>query len=296
MARLNGKAHPTGSDPAGSDPAGADPKGKTNGTEKPVQASGKLTIPARRQVKTAGEAGTTSILLATPSYRDSFCSDYVNSLMALSRWTQHQGIGLRTHFFNYADIAATRNILLTQFWHGPAQATHLLFVDDDMGFPRQLVTDALALDEDVVGAFYSKRQVDLAKLHAAGGVGFETAKARAAGFVGKQARVSQTRGRFVTADYVGTGFMLIRRSAIARLIEAQPKLVSPNRYNGVFGDQKHPSWITAFDRIRIKGVEYSEDYAFCLRWRQAGGQIWAARDAVLPHNGQIRVTARHDAL
>src|SRR5258705_2305761 len=33
--------------------------------------------------------------------------------------------------------------------------------------------------------------------------------------------------------------------------------------------------IRAFDPVAVDGARLSEDFSFCHRWRQCGGQIWA---------------------
>ncbi len=250
----------------------------TPGTPKVV--SGQLKMPARKP-----RSQTTKILLATPSYGDNFCGAYVSSVIQLSSWAARNDVGLATSFLNYADIAATRNILLSKFLFEHPSATHLLFVDDDMGFPVKLLSDALALKADLVGALYPKRRIDLKKLHAAGQQPFDKALAQANDFVGRISRVSQARGRFVSADYIGTGFMLLSRSGLNTFLDRMPELRSEKRYSGIFPDWPHPHFLTAFDRLSVNDQEYSEDFAFCHRWRKAGLQIWAARDGDLTHTG-----------
>ncbi|WP_319825665.1 hypothetical protein [Thalassovita sp.] len=257
-----------------------------SGTSKVIK--GQIKMPTRPK-----QQPETKILLATPSYGDSFCGNYVSSVIQLSTWAALNNVGLATSFLNYADIAATRNILLSKFLFEHPTATHLLFVDDDMGFPVKLVADALALKADLVGALYPKRRIDLKKLHAAGQEPFDKALAQANDFVGRVARVSQTRGRFMTADYIGTGFMLLSRSGLNTFLDRMPELRSEKRYAGVLPDWPYPHFLTAFDRLSVDDQEFSEDFAFCYRWRNAGLPIWAARDGELTHTGTQVFDARH---
>lgn len=256
-----------------------------------LQASGQISV-----ARPAKPEGQPSIFLAVPSYKDSFCGDFVASLMGLTIWAQKTGTRLKLQMFNYADISATRNILLSMFYYGQTDFTHLLFIDDDMGFDTKLLVDSLALEQDVVGAFYPKRSVDLRGLHSGADRDFDTAYANSTGFVGQKSKVSFKKGRFVTADYVGTGFMLLRRSGIDNLIKKMPGIVQEKRYDGVLGEQRLSKYLIAFDRTLVNGREYSEDYAFCLRHRKAGGKVWAAEDASLTHVGQIKVNSRFDKM
>ncbi|MEL7167347.1 MAG: hypothetical protein AAGL96_17925 [Pseudomonadota bacterium] len=244
---------------------------------------------------TTGDPGAPrSILLATPSYGDSFCGDFVHGLQNLARWTERSGIGFNTLFMDYADIVASRNILTTLFLFEETAYTHLLFIDDDMGFSHTLVADALAFDPGLCGAFYPRRRVDMAKLHAGGDKPFETALARATQFVGEATPDPKHHGRFQTAHRIGTGFMLLSRGALQDFINKRPDLIHPSRYDNVVGRSVEKGWLTLFDRIEENGFESSEDYAFCARWRDAGGEIWAARDAGLTHMGRMQFSSRWD--
>lgn len=242
-----------------------------------------------------GNADTrVAILLATPSYGDSFCGDYVHSVQKLGRWVQSNGHELKTLFLDYADIVAARNILTSLFLFSETDYTHLLFVDDDMGFSVDLVADAIAFDPGLCGAFYPKRRVDLAKLHGSGDTPFTQALAQSVGFIGEPEEPPRQNGRFVTARRIGTGFMLLSRPALADFVARSPELVHPTRYDRVLSPRPEQGWLTIFDRKIDQGIESSEDIAFCDRWRAAGGDIWAARDGALSHTGKIRLTSRYD--
>ncbi|MEM6759221.1 MAG: hypothetical protein AAF601_07045 [Pseudomonadota bacterium] len=235
-----------------------------------------------------------SILLATPSYGDSFCGDFVHGVQNLARWAERSGIGFNTLFMDYADIVASRNILTTLFLFEELSHTHLLFIDDDMGFSYDLVADTLAFDPGLCGAFYPRRRVDMAKLHAGSDKPYETALAQATQFVGDPKPDPKHHGRFQTVHRIGTGFMLLSRVALQAFIDKRPDLIHPSRYDNVVGRRMEKGWLTLFDRIEENGFESSEDYAFCARWRDTGGEIWAARDAGLTHMGRMQVSSRWD--
>jgi hypothetical protein len=98
---------------------------------------------------------------------------------------------------------------------------------------------------------------------------------------GAQAR----RGDFVAADYAGTGFMLISRRAITRMIEAYPDLHFSTAHVPLDVD---PSLLYALFDTAIDPVSHhylSEDYTFCARWRAMGGQIWLDTQSALIHAG-----------
>ena len=97
----------------------------------------------------------------------------------------------------------------------------------------------------------------------------------------------ETRNGFAKVGYAGTGFLMIRRAVLERMCAHYPQLrfardhsadaatASPNRY-------------ALFDcMIDEKGTYLSEDFAFCRRWTDMGGEIWADLSSRLEHVGPM---------
>lgn len=80
----------------------------------------------------------------------------------------------------------------------------------------------------------------------------------------------------VSVDYAGTGFMMIDRSVFEGL-----KRVVPEYEEGQVG----PCWAFFQDPIE-DGIHLSEDYAFCKRFREMGGEILCHPGVSLKHWGQ----------
>jgi hypothetical protein len=51
--------------------------------------------------------------------------------------------------------------------------------------------------------------------------------------------------------------------------------------------------IRAFDPLFVDKTRLSEDFSFCHRWRQCGGQIWANTAHQITHAGLHRFKARY---
>src|ERR1700721_2589437 len=96
------------------------------------------------------------IMIATPAYGEGFYTPYVSSMRSLTRGVQKRGNDFAFNAISYSEIAESRNFLLTH-WYDKTDASHLLFVDADMGFPSALITDMLDLGKPLVGAVYPKR-------------------------------------------------------------------------------------------------------------------------------------------
>src|SRR5262245_51620473 len=167
------------------------------------------------------------LAVATPAFGEMFYTPYVQSLLRLQRALERRNWTMRHMAISYAYVGEARNALMTH-WYDKGDATHLLFVDADMGFEPQLIFDMIELDKPVVGVIYTKRQIDLKRLtvSAAKGEKADVAIARAHDFI-----VRPLRGRpprrvkgFMEVAACGTGIMLIQRAAIATMLNALPEL------------------------------------------------------------------------
>jgi len=89
------------------------------------------------------------LMIATPAYGEIFYAPYVQSVLLLARLAHKDKWDFMFESISYAEVSEARNYLVTRFFD-KTDATHLLFVDADMGFPARLVTDMLAIGKPVV--------------------------------------------------------------------------------------------------------------------------------------------------
>jgi hypothetical protein len=240
----------------------------------------------------------TKILIATPAYGEMFYTPYVSSLVGLQRLMARQKWEMSFISVSYADIVESRNFLLTH-WYDKTDATHLLFIDADMGYEAQLVADMVQLDQPVAGVIYPRRQINLERLveRAAEGQPFERARAQAHDFIVRRgAKTGQAmRNGFVTVDGCGTGLFLIRRDCIAQMLRKMPELTDVSAPKQLPIAKTLDRLIRAFDPLIADGTRLSEDFSFCHRWRQCGGEIWANTTHEVTHVGLHRFAARYAA-
>jgi hypothetical protein len=227
----------------------------------------------------------THIFLATPCYGGLITHRYFHSVLNL---TLHSAAGgPRVTVETLAGdslIPRARNTLVAKFLAHPT-ATHLLFVDADIGFGPSHVARLLALDEDIAACLYPLKRLEwdnAAVARARAGELITTAPLR---YVGKPADPPERRGPFVTASYAGSGFMLIKRGAITRLIEAHPELHCEAAHATLDAPSEH--LYALFDTTIDPETRHylSEDYTFCARWRALGGKIWLDTGSALSHTG-----------
>lgn len=211
-----------------------------------------------------------AILVAVPTYKNQLTATTFLTTHALSNLMHSKGIPIGVTAISSPDIEWVRNFFLTYWYDKQPQYSHLLFIDDDMGFLPDIVTDMLMFDEPVVGALYPKKTYPVQ--WAASGL-----------------ESSESRGPFIEVEGLGCGCFLIRRDAITTMIEKMPQIVD-DRVNAIGHDFMKKEGITrlirAFNCIEDeKKGRVSEDISFCRRWRECGGKVWAATHHQMVHVG-----------
>lgn len=253
----------------------------------PVTASGTLT---RRLAPPSGP----KLNIATPAYGSRYAGAYVRSLYSLLMSSATTGVRFSFSDIDYADVVTARNYLITNFYFKKPDCSHLLFLDDDMGFDAGLIHAMIALGEPVVGAIYPRRAIDLKKLHSLGGLDFEKAYAQACSFIGEPgAHLHPKDLRFAKVQRCGTGILLISREAVRRMIEACPDIVDNLRFRKLSFGSKFEQFLTPFDKVKLDDAELSEDFSFCHRWTtECKGSIYASIGADIEHVGELTVKAK----
>ncbi|NHN88228.1 hypothetical protein [Acetobacter conturbans] len=233
------------------------------------------------------------VFIATPCFGGVVTQTYMQSIIGCMAAAQQHDIELTLSLVgNDALITRSRNTLLHQFF-AQSDASHLLFVDSDIGFPPNAVPRLVAAGKDVVAGMYplKDRYWDrLTTLLTEKGEPAETASLR---YVGESAALHEHQHGtgLVKAGYAGTGFMLISRNAISRMIEAYPQ----TRYSRIDAPvgQDNSSAVTADAAYALfdcmidpdTGTYLSEDFTFCKRWRDIGGDVWLDTGVELSHTG-----------
>jgi hypothetical protein len=236
--------------------------------------------------------GRPFLYVATPCYGGLVNIVFLRSALALQAACEARGIGLQVELLaNDALITRARARLAARFLAHP-QATHLFFVDADIGFSPETVFRLLDADKGLVGGVAPLKLLDWDKVRAAVQAGAADLMAKAVGYVVRFLPTAdssvQVEGGFARVSYVGNGFMMIQRQTLVRVAEAHPELtadlgdVEPGlgRISMVFDTMIEPG----------TGQHLSEDYAFCRRWRELGGEIWADVESRLTHVGHAAYT------
>jgi hypothetical protein len=238
------------------------------------------------------------IVVATPCYGGLVTQGYMESVLQLSGYAAANRFEV-TLAMNGGDslITRSRNKLVSVFMD-IAQATHLLFIDADIAFRPESVLRMLGFNQPIVAGMYPIKGIDWQRLerNMPEDRTADQLRESALHYVGEPCTGAdrEERDGFVTAAYAGTGFKLIQRGVIERMIDAYPETryrvaqtypapttVSPHQY-ALFDCMIDPA----------TGIYLSEDYAFCQRWRKLGGKIWLDSESRLTHVGSYKFSGR----
>jgi hypothetical protein len=176
---------------------------------------------------------------------------------------------------NESLIPRGRNNLVSKFLFNPA-ATHLMFIDVDLGFDAESILRLLCANQDLVGGVYPMKRIPIR-------------------YVINTVPNPTVMGDLVEVSTLGTGFMLIKRQVIEQMIAAHPEL--KYRDNIGIGAQYEPLMYGLFDTmIDPDGNYLSEDWTFCYLWRLMGGKVFADTGIKLDHTGYHKYAGDLDEL
>ncbi len=231
----------------------------------------------------------TFVVIGTPCFGGLVHHGYMNSVVQVLAHARTLGIDMGLSLLaSDALITRGRATIVGAFLDNPA-ATHLLFVDADISFSPEQFTRLLNLNQDVVAAPYPVKSIKWSEIPSRHVNLQEALDEAGLVYVGKAATGTalKVKDGFATAEYAGTGFVLIKRQAIERMAKAYPETKFKSVQSFPATPVSSENLYALFDPMIDKdtGEYISEDYAFCRRWRALGGEIWIDTAARLTHSG-----------
>ena len=248
-----------------------EPEGAPSATVVPAPSAVLPTISIARHAKV-------SILAAIPAYGgvEGTC---VTSIVQLQAEAAKRGIIVGLSIVNGCSyVPHARTQLLSALLEG--DWTHVLMLDSDVEFRAGTVLEMLDKNRDFVVAPVPIREVQWEWIELARERGLEPLKD-----FGCRFNIQFASEQIVVEDdlirvcYAGVAFALIKRSAIQRMVDHYTDVayeLGKNTFHGLF----HPLIV---DRRMLP-----EDYAFCWRWTNLGGEIWLYPNAPVCHTGPAR--------
>lgn len=222
-----------------------------------------------------------SILFCTPCYSGLAYAHFLKSLLDTQEVMLSKGIDHDFLFtVNESLIHRARNNSVATFLE--SDFAYLMFIDADIEFSPNDVGKIwnLAQENPVVTAAYPMKRKDTPLSAWKDGKLLEIQHPEEASDLMWEGKIHSHMGS-VTVDYCGTGFLMIHRSVFEKL-----KIPEIEHLN-----DKGPCWgffDPVYDGEGPEKVPLSEDYAFCKRWREVGGEILLDPSIRLGHWGTYR--------
>lgn len=254
--------------------------------------TGPVSTPAASSAAASASSATKQINLAiaTPCFGGQISVTYAASLFKLQKAARsYSDFNLKILFKDGdALITRARASLISQFLDDPT-ATHLLFIDADIGFEPEQVFRLIECGAEMCAAVYPIKRIDWDKVKSiieAHRPNPATAALKYVFEVEDSNAVVEKAG-FIKVRYAGTGFLMIRRAALERMCALYPQL----RYQR---DHSIDAVVASANRYALfecmiapDGTYLSEDFSFCKRWTDIGGEIWADLNSKLNHVGPM---------
>ncbi len=217
--------------------------------------------------------------IISPGY-SGFAGRYIDSLLQLRKLCQEKEIGFHWSCIeNRADIVAVRNYIGQTFMQG--DATHLLMPDSDIGWESPDVLKMIERDVPFAAAAPPGKAYRFDRYEEAVRAGKPDPQRVLGKYYVDPLPEDLALGRmsapdaqgFVKIAAIGGAFLLIKRQVFETIEAKHPELHTHSEGHGYF------------ERMIEDGTPFSEDKAFCRRWRAAGGDIHLLVNANLTHSG-----------
>ena len=203
--------------------------------------------------------------LGIPCYGGMISEPTFTSFLRFTLLAQQVGLNWSLDtMVNESLVTRARNNLMAKMMTNTV-STHFMFIDADIRFQPESILQMIACDKDVIGGLYPKKSLPI-------------------NYVINLKPTVTVQGDIYTVDTMGTGFLLFKRHVYEKLIAAHPETKYVDDIG--LGKQYEPMMYAIFDTIiDHRGHYLSEDWTFCRRWQELGGEIWAHSKVLLGHNG-----------
>ena len=238
------------------------------------------------------------IFLGMPMYGGLLSEATMHGLLQLQQWSYERGIGFRFQSMgNESLITRARNTIVSMMMDQQDYvATHLLFIDADIGFSAQNVERLICSEKDVACGVYPRKHIYLEKikkiLEETPDATPDEIEARALGYNINFDNPNDLRGEngFFKVNEAATGMMLVKREVFRTMFKKFPerKYETDQIVNGTHYRSDNCYDLFAVGPYETLGQKryLSEDYYFSRLWTEhCGGEIWADLAMPLTHFG-----------
>ena len=249
------------------------------------------------------------LYILTPCFASLCYVNYVHCLMATVELFRKLNIPLKIEFCkNDSLVSRARNNLIARAMSDP-DATHFLFIDNDISWDPVDILKLLLAKKDLVGGIYPLKNYDWEKLvkdpqnpynsNVIQTLLKKKNDSQLANLLSDSAMIQhnllkyninyvnqylEITNNLAKVKHLATGFMMIRRSVLNHMMKAFPSTKYTDDVNFLRPEENAMAY-ALFDCGVEDGHYYSEDWLFCDRWTKMGGDVFVDVSINLTHTG-----------
>ena len=249
------------------------------------------------------------LAILTPCFGSICYVNYVGCIISTIELLTKFNIPVKIHFCrNDSLVPRARNNLIAKAMYNE-DTTHILFIDNDISWDPVSILKLLLADKHIVGGVYPLKNYNWSKLikdplnpYNSNIIQqwLETKnKSQLKNILSDEeciqnkllnynvnylSNVLNIENNLSKVKHAATGFMLIKRETISKMMEAFPSTKYVDDVNFLIPEENKYAY-ALFDCGVEEGHYFSEDWLFCDRWTKMGGDVFIDVTINLSHTG-----------
>ncbi len=243
------------------------------------------------------------VYILTPTYGSMCYVNYTICLIETIKLLKQYNIEVQVEFCrNDSLIPRARNNLLAKAMSNP-KMTHVLYIDTDITWKPVDIIRLLLSDKRIVGGVYPLKKIEWDRLKQPNIVDSWTSKKDRHEILKNTSdqvlienhmlnyninRLTtgniEVKNNLIEIKHLATGFMMLQRKMVECMQKAFPSTKYTDDVNFLKPHENEQAY-ALFDCAVVDEKYLSEDWLFCQRWSNMGGQIYADISIDLMHTG-----------
>jgi hypothetical protein len=246
------------------------------------------------------------VCILTPCYGSLCYVNFVHCLIQTISLFQKLNIGLSVEFCkNDSLVSRARNNLIAKAMANPA-VTHMMFIDNDITWDPLDIVKLIISDKSLVGGVYPLKKYNWNTILPTSDnpnpikqIIDKKNKSQLKSMVSDESAIQHKLLKYninfldnvlnidnnlTKVRHIATGFMMIKRSTIEKMMKAFPSTKYTDDVGFLHGDENKYAY-ALFDCGVEEDHYFSEDWLFCHRWTKMGGNVYLDVSINLKHTG-----------
>ena len=243
------------------------------------------------------------LFILTPCYGGMCHVNYLTCLINTITLFKQLNFPIQIEFCkNDSLVSRARNNLIARALTDP-KSTHYMFIDNDISWDPFDILKLVLADKELIGGIYPLKNYDWSKLandpNYVSNLLKKKNESQLTSIISDEkmiqhnmlkynvnylANVLEIDNNLAKVKHVATGFMLIKRELLVKMMKSFPSTKYVDDVNFLREDENEFAY-ALFDCGVEEGHYFSEDWLFCHRWTKMGNEIWIDVSISLTHTG-----------